>query len=84
MKLKKSLISLLSLVILSGCNYQLVDLTYNYNKVHIYNANRCFEIKKWTDYEGEQLQVQLNDDSMILLSSMDCMLIKGVCPICKE
>jgi len=67
---------------LTACNYQMVDLQYKYNKVHINNTG-CFEIKSWRDYDGsEQIQVTLKDDSVMLISSLNCVLIKGKCPIC--
>jgi hypothetical protein len=79
------LIVITTLVTLTGCgNYMLLDTTYKYDKVHIHNENKCFEVKSWTDYEGEQIQVELSDGTVILLSSINCTLVHGECPFCEE
>lgn len=54
---------------MSGCgNYNLIDTTYEFHKVHIYETDKCYEIKSWTDYDGEQLQVDMKDYGVILIS----------------
>ncbi len=74
-----------TLVTLTGCgNYMLLDTTYKYDKVHIHNEDKCFEVKSWTDYEGEQIQVELADGTVILLSSINCTLVHGECPFCEK
>lgn len=82
----KKLFSLLIMGIalfMSGCgNYNLIDTTYEFHKVHIYETNKCYEIKSWTDYDGEQLQVDMKDYGVVLISSINCMLIADKCPIC--
>ena len=83
MKIKKLLFIILALTMLTGCNYQLVDYDYKYTKVHIYETNKCYEIKTWMDYEdGEQLQIDITDKGKILISSYSCFLVKEKCPIC--
>ena len=74
-----------TLVTLTSCgNYMLLDTTYKYDKVHIHNEDKCFEVKSWTDYEGEQIQVELKDGTVILLSSINCTLVHGKCPFCEK
>lgn len=74
---------LVSSLALTGCNKQLVDLNYRYNKVHIYETNTCYDISSWTDYEdGEQLQVHIKGKGKILISSTSCFLVEDKCPIC--
>jgi DNA mismatch repair protein PMS2 len=50
----------------------------------LYNEDKCFEVKSWTDYEGEQIQVELVDGTYLLVSNINATLIKGECPFCKE
>lgn len=81
--MKNKLTILLATVLLTSCNYQPIDLTYSYKKVHIYNTNQCYEISGWKDYsDGEQLQVDIVGKGKVLLSANNCMLINDKCPIC--
>lgn len=60
-----------------GCNYKVVDLTYKYNYAYIELQNGEIiegEVENWTDYEGEQLQVQI-DGVIYLTNSFNCTLI---------
>lgn len=63
---------------LTGCNYQMVDLNYSYDKAicKIGNETKEIEIKKWTDYDGEQLQIIDKEGNVYLVSSFNCTLIK--------
>lgn len=75
MKNRKYLL-LLSLFLLTGCNKQVFDFDYSFNKVKCnYNGDK-FELKidKWIDYEGEQIQVK-SKDKTYLLSTNNCYLI---------
>ncbi|MBQ8292748.1 MAG: hypothetical protein IJX78_02930 [Bacilli bacterium] len=84
-KIIKVFLIVFVLLTLSGCgNYKLIDTTYDYHKIHIHNEDQCFNIKSWTDYEGEQLQVELADGTILLVSNINATLIKGECPFCKE
>lgn len=52
-------------VFLSGCNKQIIDLTYNYNYGTIYSPGGEIiaqgKVQSWTDYEdGDQLQVKID------------------------
>ena len=82
----KKIIALLllfvTLVCISGCNYQMFDTHYSYKYVHVYSEDKCYEITEWTDYEGEQLQVTIIDDGVVLISSINCALIEKKCPFC--
>lgn len=81
--MKKLLLSALCLTLLCSCNYQMVDVNYNYKKVHLYETDKCYEINSWKDYEdGEQIQVDIKDSGVILLSSYNCFLVQDKCPIC--
>lgn len=65
-----------------GCNKELFDLQYAYNRAYIKVGEEWVDtpIKKWIDYEGEQLQITLHDGSKILVSSINCILYYGELP----
>lgn len=74
--MKKIILLIISILLLTGCNKQVIDLKYSYDKVVCnYNGDR-FELKidKWKDYDGEQIQVKSNDKTY-LLSANNCYLI---------
>lgn len=65
-----------AVLMLTGCNKQVFDFNYNYSKIICnYDGNK-FELKidKWTDYDGEQLQVKSNGKTY-LLSANKCYMI---------
>ena len=84
--MKKILLILLLIVSVigtSGCgNNEIFDTTYTFEYVHLHKTNECLKIKAWTDYEGEQIQVTLEDDTVLLVSNINADLIKGNCPYC--
>ena len=84
--MKKPLLLLgIASIALSGCNKQMFDFDYKFDKVHIYSVSKCYEISSWTDYEdGDQIQVKLKDGSTLLFHSQSIILISGHCPICEE
>ena len=62
---------------LIGCgNMDMWDTQYTFNKAVIINGNiaTIVEISKWTDYDGEQLQVTTQDGMVFLTSSIDTKL----------
>lgn len=61
----------------TGCNHQVIDLDYTYNKAYCnYNGDKFeLEIDKWTDYDGEQIQIKSNGKTY-LLSANNCYLVK--------
>ena len=66
-----------------GCNKELFDLQYAYNRAYIKIGEEWVDtpIKKWTDYEdGEQLQITLQDGTKMLVSSFNCILYYGELP----
>ena len=85
----KKVLCLILFVVLSftlfGCNRQLFDTKYSFETVHIYETGKCYEIKSWRDYDdSDQLQFVLKDDTVIVIHSTDCSMIKGTCPFCKD
>ena len=69
----------LLLTLLTGCNKQVFDFDYSYDKAicNIGGEYKELEIDKWKDYEGEQLQIKAKDGNTYLVSSFNCTIIKG-------
>lgn len=65
------------IVLLTGCNYQIIEFKYTYNKAICNYDGDKFElvIDKWTDYDGEQLQV-ISNGKVYLISANKCYLVK--------
>ena len=65
-------------VITTGCNKQIIDTTYNYDRAIISLPNGEIidgKITSWTDYEdGDQIQVKI-DGKQYLVHSSDIVLI---------
>lgn len=80
----KKLIAFLSLVIailsLSGCNRQIMDLTYKYDYAYIGLPNGdCVEgpIDSWLDFEdGDQLQIKIDGQTYLTHASRVVMVSK--------
>ena len=64
--------------ITTGCNKQIIDTTYNYDRAIIALPNGEIidgKITSWTDYEdGDQIQVKI-DGKQYLVHSSDIVLI---------
>ena len=65
-----------------GCNKEIFDLQYAYNRAYIKVGEEWIDIPitRWVDYEGEQLQITLQDGSKVLVSSINCILYYGKLP----
>ena len=53
---------LASALLMAGCNKQVIDLTYEYNWAQLKMPDGTIvegKLNSWDDYEGDQLQVQL-------------------------
>ena len=64
------------LLLCSGCNKEVFEFNMNLDRaICNYNGDR-FELKidKWSDYEGEQIQVK-SDGVVYLLSANNCYFI---------
>lgn len=73
--MKKLLLIVPVLFLLTGCNYNMIDTTWDYDKVYCYYGDKevVYDIKSWTDYEGEQIQIKTEDGSY-LVSMNQCYL----------
>lgn len=80
MKIKILLLTLIAGLgaIATGCNKQIIDTTYNYDRAIISLPNGEIidgKITSWTDYEdGDQIQVKI-DGKQYLVHSSDIVLI---------
>ncbi len=77
--MKKKIFSLgiiLSIILLTGCNKDIWDTQYTFDRIVCNYNGEKFELKidKWTDYEGEQLQIK-SDGKVYLLSANYCYMV---------
>lgn len=76
--MKKLIVAVLIAITLTGCNKQVIDLNYRFDRAIIQLPNGEViegKLNSWRDYEGEQLQVNI-DGTMYLVSSYNCVLIR--------
>lgn len=73
---------IISICMFTACNYQLVDLNYKYTNALIKIGEKWMdvEIKAWRDYDGEQIQLTLEDETILLVCSVNCILYNGELP----
>ena len=68
-----AVIAVLSAVLLSGCNKQIMDLTYSYEYAIIGLPNGEVvegKVSSWTDFEdGDQLQIRIDGKTYLVHSS---------------
>ena len=89
MRFKKKIICLLMCLMLvvapllfTGCNKQVFDFKLTFNRAYCKIGETWvdLEISKWKDYAGEQIQLILNDGTILLVSSNYCILYNGTLP----
>lgn len=71
-------VTLLIMCILTSCNYGIMDMKYQYDYAIIQLPNGTViegKIIQWRDYEGEQLQLVLEDGNTYLVNSFYTTLI---------
>ena len=68
-----ALVIVLSVALLAGCNKQMVDLTYSYERAILVLPNgEVIEgrVSSWTDFEdGDQIQVRIDGKTYLVHSS---------------
>lgn len=75
--MKKIIVLLTFIILLTGCNKQLIDLEYDeFDKIICNYDGDKFELKvdKWKDYEGEQMQIK-SGNKKYLVSMNHCYLV---------
>ena len=79
---KKILVAILlaAMLTFAGCgNKDLVDTVRTYDRAIISLSNGEsieVEVKKWKDYDGEQIQIIAEDGTVYLTSTFNCILIR--------
>lgn len=75
--MKKILLLILPVLLITGCNRQVFDFKYTYNKAYCnYNGDKFeLNIDKWSDYDGEQIQIMSNGKTY-LISANNCYLVE--------
>lgn len=75
----KKIILAVSLLFLTGCNYDLIDFKYTYDTAMIKLQDGqviTVEVKSWRDYEGDQIQIQAKNGTLYFVHANNCTLIK--------
>lgn len=78
MKKKFLALAVICTLLLTGCNYQMMDTTYKFDRAIISLPNGEIiegKVDAWKDYEGDQIQVKI-DGKTYLVHSTDIILIK--------
>ena len=73
----------LTMLCFTGCgNYENWDMQYTFTQAYVKIGEewKVVDVKSWTDYEGEQLQLRLMDGTVMLVSSVNCILYDGTLP----
>lgn len=77
-KIFSIILILLMIFVLSGCNKQIIDLHYQFDRAIICLPNDEIvegKVQSWRDYEdGDQIQLKI-DGTMYLVHSTDVVLI---------
>lgn len=77
--MKKVMLLIVSLLLLTGCGNKDIwdtNYTFDYAECYLNNEYQKYEIDKWSDYDGEQIQIKTKDGDIYLLSMNYCRLIK--------
>lgn len=60
------------IMLMTGCNKQVVDLTYSYSWAQLKMPDETIvegKLNSWDDYEGDQLQVKIDGVTYLVHSS---------------
>ena len=81
--MKKVIITTLifcSLLTMSGCNQQIIDLTYKFDYALVSfpdGSSEKIKIRSWTDFgDGDQIQITAEDGTTYLFHSENIVLVK--------
>lgn len=77
-KLILLLTTLFAIVLLGGCgNRTFIDTTYTFNWAQFILPDGTViegKVVKWTDYDGEQIQLKMEDGNIYLVSTYNAVL----------
>ena len=72
-KLTALVLALILMILMAGCNKQMVDLTYSYERAVLSLPNGEViegKVSSWTDFEdGDQIQVRIDGKTYLVHSS---------------
>ena len=72
-KLTALVLALILMILMAGCNKQMVDLTYSYERAILSLPNGEIiegRVTSWTDFEdGDQIQVRIDGKTYLVHSS---------------
>ena len=77
MKKKIAICTVALVILLAGCNRQIIDTTYKYNQAIVSLTDGTVvsgAVESWRDYEGDQIQVKI-DGTTYLVHSTNVVLI---------
>ena len=77
--MKRLMFALATALTLSGCNREILDMNLEFNRALVKwpdGTVKELNIRKWRDYEGEQIQVKAMDGKVYLISSLNAVLIR--------
>lgn len=76
MKFRYLLILIIFMLFITGCNKEIFDISYSFDKIVCNYDGIKFELKvdKWNDYEGEQLQIK-SEGKTYLVSANKCYML---------
>lgn len=73
-----AVVLIITLTVLSSCNKQIIDTTYNFDKAIVYLPNGEIiegKVTSWKDYDGDQIQVKI-EGKTYLTHAENVVLIK--------
>jgi uncharacterized protein YxeA len=74
---------LLPVMCLTGCNQQVFDFNYKFEKAYVKIGEewKMVDVKTWTDYEdGDQFQLTLQDGTVLIVHATNLVLYNGTLP----
>ena len=74
---------LVAILCFTGCsNKQIFDTNYTFTNAYVKIGDEWqdLKIKTWADYDGEQLQLKLQDGTVLVVHSANCILYNGKLP----
>lgn len=81
--MKKFIVALMaavSLMTMTGCNQQIIDTTYKFDRAIIKLPNGEIvdgTVEKWGDYAGEQLQIKIDGKTYLAHAANVVMIVEG-------
>ena len=69
-------------VIFTACNKEVFDVKFKFTNAYVKVGEDWIdvEVKTWTDFEGEQIQLTLKDGTVLVVNSMNLILYNGTLP----